>query len=401
MNDNNIKLRFVVTSDIHYKENSDVEKERFEKGMKMAYEYAKSTSYPKIDAFFAVGDFANSGSFAEMTKFKASLDKVILPETKITLMLASHEFRVEGGQHAAEQQLLEIFGQKPDNYFEIAGCPFVCLSTEDGCRIKEDKQKYLKACLEDSVKNGRKKPVFVFQHPHLTDTVYGSINWGDDDIIAILTDYPQVIDFSGHSHAPINDSRSIHQNYFTSLGTGSFAYFELDEYDFMYGTVPPDCKECAQFYIVEVDTDNAVKIIPVDVLSNSFFFDGYEIDTCWEPDSFIYTNSRALSEPKPYFDEDFKINALLSDDNKLTVQFPQAKTDGYRVDSYSVSVRDCIKGEVLFQKKIASSYYIKNMPEMLRLETEFPFARGEYIFEVVANGFWIVKSDKFTAKITL
>jgi hypothetical protein len=83
--------------------------------------------------------------------------------------------------------------------------------------------------------------------------VYGSINWGEDDIIAILNDYPQVIDFSGHSHAPINDPRSIHQKYITSLNTGSLSYFELDEFDLMYGTVPPDAKQCAQFYIVEVN----------------------------------------------------------------------------------------------------------------------------------------------------
>lgn len=398
---NDIKIRFIVTSDIHYKENSDVEKERFEKGMKMAYEYAEKSPYKRIDAFFAVGDFAHGGSLIEMTKFKNSLDKVILPETKKCIMLASHEFRCDGGQQAAEEQLKTVFGCTPDEYFELAGIPFICLSTEDGCRIKEEKQNKLKKWLQDAVATGREKPIFVFQHPHLTDTVYGSINWGDDDIISILTDYPQVIDFSGHSHAPINDPRSIHQKYFTSLGTGAFSYFELDEYDFMYGTVPPDSKECAQFYIVEVDSSNAVKILPFDVISEKLFFDGYEIDTCWEPDSFVYTDARALSEPKPYFDADFKVDCKLLGDGKLHIEFPQAKTDGYRVNTYSVIIRNAVGNEVLIQKKIASSYYINDMPKTLKLDVEFPYDKGEYTVEIIANGFWIVKSDKFTQKITL
>ena len=62
------KLRFIVTSDIHYKVEVDVEKERFERGMQLAYQYAASSPYPKSDAFFAVGDFANRGSEGEMLK---------------------------------------------------------------------------------------------------------------------------------------------------------------------------------------------------------------------------------------------------------------------------------------------------------------------------------------------
>ncbi len=395
----NTKLRFIVTSDIHYKIDEDLSCERFEKGMELAYKYALKSEYKSIDAFFAVGDFANSGREDEMLRFKASIDKCIAPETKTVLMLASHEFH-SAGQQNAERLLKEIFGQNPDNYFELKGCPFICISTEDGCRIKEAKQKWLSECLSDAAAGGRERPFFVFQHPHLTDTVYGSINWGDDDIIAILTDYPQVIDFSGHSHAPINDPRSIHQKYFTSLGTGSLLYFELDEFVFMYGTVPPDCKECAQFYIVEVSEENAVRIIPYDILSEKPFFDSYIINTPWEPDSFEYTvDKRALSEPAPYFADDFDCKYSY-DGNKLIIDFPQARTDGYRVNSYSIVIRDNEK-RILRQKKISSSYYINNMPVRLKAEIELSAAEGEYYLELTANGFWYAKSDKIVKKIVI
>ncbi|MBR3768503.1 MAG: metallophosphoesterase [Clostridia bacterium] len=394
------KLRFIVTSDIHYKIDEDIQKERFEKGMKLAYDYAEKSPYSKIDAFFAVGDFANSGSEAEMLKFKQSLDKVIAPETKITLMLASHEFKSDG-EEGAINRLKTIYSLEPDNFFEIADCPFICISTENGCRMGENKQKWLKSCLEKAVANGREKPIFVFQHPHITDTVYGSINWGEDDITAILTDYPQVIDFSGHSHAPINDPRSIHQKYFTSLGTGSLDYFELDEFDFMYGTIPPDCDECAQFYIVEIDENNAVRILPFDILSEKFFNDGYVISTPWEPDSFNYTFDRALTEKKPYFDDSFKCEYEISADKKLNISFTQAKSNDYRVNTYSVVLRNKASNIVLAQKKISSSYYRYYMPESLSLSIDFPYSSGDYVIEITANGFWYAKSDKYSLHFSI
>lgn len=397
----NTKLRFIVTSDIHYKMESDIEKARFEKGIKFAYDYAASHEYKNIDAFFAVGDFTNCGSEAEMLKFKDSLDRVIDKNTRITLMLASHEFHSDGGQQGAYNRLKTIFNQEADNYFEIGDCPFICISTEDGCSIKESKQNWLKKCLVDAASKDKKRPFFVFQHPHLSDTVYGSINWGDDDIIFILTDYPQVVDFSGHSHAPINDPRSIHQKYFTSLGTGSLSYFELDEFDFMYGTVPPDCKECAQYYIVEVSDKNSVRILPVDVLSNSFFNEGYVIKTPWEPDSFEFTASRALTEKKPYFSIESDITLDSIQNNVINISFPQAKTDGYRVNSYSVVIRNDFTNEIIAQKKITSSYYIFKMPESLSLEIPLDEIPEKISVEITAHGFWIVKSDKLIKKFTL
>ena len=393
----NAKLRFIVTSDIHYKVDTDVEKERFEKGMKKAYEYAAAESYKSIDAFFAVGDFANRGQADEMMKFKASLDAVIKSETSVTLMLASHEFMSEG-QEAAREKLKNIYNQEPDNHFELKGCNFICISTEDGCRMREKKQEWLKEKLALSAKNGRKAPIFVFQHPHLTDTVYGSINWGEDDITAILADYPQVIDFSGHSHAPINDPRSIHQKYLTSLNTGSFSYFELDEFDLMYGTIPPDAKQCAQFYIVEVNEENAVRILSYDVLTERFFDNEYLIETPWDPSSYIYTPDRALTEAKPYFADDSFCN-FTCDNGMLKAEFSQAKTDGYRVNAYTLTVKNSAD-EIIRQKRVCSSYYLNNMPESVCAEFEFPFESGEYTLEITAHGFWLVKSDKLTFRFS-
>lgn len=71
--------------------------------------------------------------------------------------------------------------------------------------------------------------VFVFQHPHPFGTVYGSSVWCNPQINTALAGHSRVIDFSGHTHFPMNDPRSINQSTYTAVGVGAMARFELDE----------------------------------------------------------------------------------------------------------------------------------------------------------------------------
>lgn len=378
-------VRFIVTSDIHYKKESIKETERFEKGMRLAYEYARSSAYQGVDAFFAVGDFANSGSEWEYNRFKESLDKCIEPETIKVLTTASHEFR-DGGVQASYDKLERIFYQKPDIAIEIKGFRFIAVSMEDKNSIGEEKKKWIEGELLKASADDYRKPIFFFQHPHLSDTVYGSINWGEDDIISILMNYPQIIDFSGHSHAPINDPRSIHQQHFTSCGTGSFTYFELDEFDKIYGTIPPDANNCAQFLIVEADDRNRVRILPYDVLSESFFPYVWKIDTPSNPESFIYTDERYKTEVRPYFDENQTIDINKAEDG-VVFSFKQAHIDEDYIDDYLIRIRRKRDGAVVKQLCIWSSYYIQPMPEYVSCKVD-NLPTGEYNAEVYARGFW-------------
>ena len=70
------------------------------------------------------------------------------------------------------------------------------------------------------------KPFFYFQHPHPKDTCYGSWAWGHDagQSTRALSNFPNAVAFSGHSHYSLLDERSIWQGAFTSLGTGSLRY---------------------------------------------------------------------------------------------------------------------------------------------------------------------------------
>ena len=389
-------LRFIAMSDLHFKVDVATEPERFKSGMQMAYDYAKTKDYKKIDALYVVGDFANCGSEGEMRLFKKYADENVYPETDITLMLASHEFFSPDKEEGAIRRLQEIFSQAPDVHKVIGGYHFISVSTERGCRLFDEKKAWIREQLKIAAADDPKKPIFFFQHPHLTDTVYGSIAWGEDDIISILMDYPQIIDFSGHSHAPVNDPRSIHQKYFTSLGCGSLSYFELDEFDYLYGTVPPDKDLCAQFLIVEVHDDCSVTVKPFDILSGRFFNDGYLIEKPWEPETFIYTDERYKKAVKPVFGRNAAFEAIYSD-NKLKVTFDQAESNPERPDCYTLVIRAENDGHVVKQVTVPSSYYVYDMPENVSIEFDFEF-RGRFEAKVFAKGFWKNVSEPIVAE---
>lgn len=382
-------LRFLVLSDIHLDDGPCVESERSEKAITKAYELAqKSESYKNLDALVVVGDFATSGSEIQMKKFKAILDKTInLKKTKVILSIASHEYHCEGGVEVATKRFKNIFGCEPDNHVVINGYHFVSISPSSSCDFDENKQAWMKNELASAVKNaGRKQPIFVFQHPHVTNTVYGSIYWGDDALIPAYMNYPQIVDFSGHSHAPVNDPRSVYQNHFSCFGTGTLSYFELDEFDKDTGTKPEHDENAAQMLIVEADKNNRVRVYPYDLITDNFFPYVWKIDVPSDPSTFLYTDKRYKTDVKPYFDNNtnVKIKDISSDSCKI--EFDQAKIDEDYVDFYDLIVKDNIG--IVKQQSKWSGYYFYNMPNTIEFNIAALSPDTDYTYEITACGFW-------------
>ncbi len=383
-------LRFLAMSDIHYKDEREKEHERMEKALTDAYSLCEKEEYSKLDALYVVGDFANRGTRAQMLGFKETLDNFCKSETEITLMMASHEFMCDGEQGAIDR-FTEIFNMSPDNHKVINGYHFISVTTTDGCHFNDEKKAWISAELAKAAADDPKKPIFFFQHPHITDTVYGSLNWGEDEITAILMNYPQVIDFSGHSHAPINDPRSIHQRHFTCLGTGTLSYFELDEFDKVYGTIPPGDDNAAQMLIVEADAENRVRIYPYDVLTSNFFPYVWKIDTAWDPMSFTYTDERYKTTAAPWFEEGTKLDIKDVKEDAFTVEFGQAKVETDYVDDYNVYLKD-ENGVIVRNSTVWSEFYFYNMPETISVTFDNLEKNKKYYVEIYANSFWKTRS---------
>lgn len=385
-------IRFVVMSDVHIKDVHSTERDRFRKGISDAYKIAQSSkNYKEVDAFVIVGDFATNGSEIQMQCAKEILNDELKQGTQVILSLASHEYSAtNGGVEAAIEKLERIFSQKADVHKIINGFHFVSVSPSESCRFNEQKQSWVYENLEQAKKDDPKKPVFMFQHPHVTSTVYGSILWGEDDLIPAYMDHPQILVFSGHSHAPINDPRSVHQQHFTCFGTGTLSYFELDEFDKVCGTRPENGDQAAQMLVVEADAENRVRVYPYDILTGNFFPRVWSVDTPSDPETFIYTDEKRYKQAtQPYFDEKAFVRAEDIASNSARLVFSQAIDDleGY-VNSYDLILRKKADNTIVAQQSIWSDYYLYNMPETCSFSLEKLEGQTQYAAKITAKGFF-------------
>lgn len=388
-------LRFMVVSDVHIRDEHSVERERLATAVQYAYRIAEgSENYKKLDAIAIVGDLATSGTLPQFQAAKKILDENVKDGTQLIVSIASHEYHNEGGVPVATARLKEVFGCPPDNHYVINGFHFVSASPSRSCNYDDDKKKWMAENLKAAADDGFKKPIFVFQHPHNTDTVYGSMLWGEDDLIAVYMNYPQIIHFSGHSHAPINDPRSIHQKHFTSVGTGTLSYFEMDEFDKIYKTFPDGKENAAQMTIVEVDENNRVRIYPYDVLTDNYFPYIWKIDTPSDPTSFKYTREKRYHiAGLPYFEEDAEITVKNVDKSSVEIEFPQAKSpDDPYVNSYDFTLKDT-DGRIIQRFSKWSEYYFYNMPKTLTVNFDGLQENSEYLVEINANSFWYTQTE--------
>lgn len=392
-------IRFVVMSDIHIKDEHTVERDRMIKGIKDAYKIAESgETYKFLDALVLVGDFANSGTEEQFVAVKKICDENLKEGTELIASVASHEYNTgSGAMEAAWERLGRIFGMEPDVHKVIKGFHFVSTSPSRGCNFNDEKKAFAYKNLKEAAEDDPKKPIFTFQHPHMTDTVYGSILWGEDDLYDSYMDFPQIIDFSGHSHAPINDPRSVHQEHFSCFGTGTLSYFELDEFDKVGGTVPENKAEAAQMLIVEADKDNRVRVYPYDILTGNFFPFVWKIDVPSDPETFIYTDQKRYDEAqKPYFKADAKAEVKEISGNSAVVEFPQAVEDDMPyVNNYDIILRRKADGVIASQKSIWSDYYIYNMPETRSVKFDNLESGTEYTVKIKAEGFFKNVSENF------
>ena len=337
-------LRFAVCSDIHVSgkkstaEENHPEEERLAKLINFMYDYSAKQSYKGFDALCVAGDMTNGGRDFEYDSFNRVIKDSLRSETKLLICTGNHEY-IAYRDHDASLGA-RMFEQKiqpeQDTHEILNGYHFIlCSYSEDG-RTFKSKLPWFDGEIKSAVKESGGRPVFTFQHPAPQMTIYGSVAWGDKDIPKLFRKYPQMINFSGHSHYPVNDPRSLWQNKYTALGCGTLSYYETD-LDGFAGNFPYDTKQAAQFYIVEADADGNVRILSYDLITDSFFDNGYYLSSLAKknyPYSFIRMKKR---DPKPSFPADTEIFFSVNEKGETVLSFTGAK-DKICVESYKVSL---------------------------------------------------------------
>ncbi|MDO4582719.1 MAG: LamG-like jellyroll fold domain-containing protein [Planctomycetia bacterium] len=311
--DSEIVLRCAIMSDVHFNVNPDcVQKQRLEKVMRYLSTYAKDSAHPHFDAVMVVGDMSDHGYAKELIPFRDTLLGNLPKGAQALLCMGNHEFwggeeheKVGGGRKNWET----IFSRPANTHTVIHGYHFIGVSPEKGSCAAGDylyALDWLRKQLDIAVQDDPKKPIFVFQHYHIRGTVYGGFekDWaGVPDLRPLLEEYPQVVDFSGHSHYPANDPRSIWQGNFTALGTATLSYFAME--GGIFNRFPAGYQNAAQVYFMEVFRDNAIHFRIFDAITESFFETEYFLAEPGVIDRYCYTEKRYETATAPYWTAEF------------------------------------------------------------------------------------------------
>ena len=343
-------VRLVLFTDTH-NENDNVAD-----AIDTAYRlFDEDKTYKGVDAFFCLGDFSSVGEEGAYQAYADTLAAHVRKQTPCITIHGNHEFK----DPAYVQYFQKHFGYEPDTVTEINGFSCIAFSGERSLTewtFTPKSLKWLSQSIEDAEKKAGDKPIFVFQHPHPWGTVYGSSVWGNPQINVVLNGHTNIVDFSGHSHFPMNDPRSINQASYTAVGCGTLHRFELDK-NGVVNQHPENCDEAAQMCIVEADNDGSVRIRGYDLLSDSYFCD-YYTDNVNDKAAFPYTYKNMKAHDKaPVFPKKMQAAARKNDTGEWLLTFTEAvAAPGYIVHEYDLQIKD-EAGKTVWQNNIVNDYY--------------------------------------------
>ena len=392
-------VRFAVTSDVHL--DGDPEQPaavRLGELFDDSYAYAESQSYKNLDAVVVVGDFATSGSDEEYELYNSIVDSHIKDGTEMIETLGNHEFISYRDYDASitYDHYKELINEDVDRHLVINGYHFIaCSYSEDG-KTFDSKKDWLNEELKAAVNDTGDKPVFVFQHPHPFGTVYGSVNWGDFTVRTVYEKYPQIIDFSGHSHYANSDPRTIWQGAFTAVGTGSLSAL-MGNLNYISGDedAPGDS---GAYWIVEADAQGNVRLKLYDIVSHRFFDknDYYLTDVAKKSaHRYTWANLKSL-DTAPQFPSGAQVTAQKDNEGNTLLVFPNA-TGYWGAEDYKITVKS--GSDTAFADTVISNYVRADLTEMsVNIGT---LAAGEYKVTVKPYSPYAKEGKTLTGTITV
>ena len=364
-------LRFAVTSDLHLRttKNDYNSLNQLKSLFSTAYGYAESQSdYNGLDGIFFAGDVTQTGSKAELELFFDTVESLTKGDTVVRSVMGNHEFfsTDQGdGKYAdssivvATENFLSYSGYESANaHLEIGGYHFIFVSNDIYDKtnreyFKDETLAWLKAELDIAAAADATgtKPIFVFQHEGPDNDEVRGFTAGDSDLTAVLKDYPQVVDFSGHTHRALIDPQSIWQDGFTAIGTGGLAYIGINmagsaNYDKTmiavdaYGSwTTLDIEELERnggmYQIIELNAENQIRIRHYDIFTNSLYGDPLIFEV-GDPEKFIFTYDREDASVAPQFEAGAEITVVHDEYNYSVVTYPVAKGSGRDFVQYYV-----------------------------------------------------------------
>ena len=350
-------VRFVVCSDIHLNGEEDQEAAiRFANLFNDMYAYSENSDYKTLDAVIVAGDFTGGGAEKEYEIFNKIVAENKKEETQLLTVLGNHEFIDYRDVDATVgyDVYKKFINENVDTDVVINGYHFIGVSYDDDGKSFTGKMQWLNERLANATKEDPTKPVFVYQHPAPLFTVYGSVNWGDFATRLVLSRYPQVVNFSGHSHYAPSDPRSVWQGEFTAVGAGSLSAF-MGNLNYIDGDKDAP-GESGGAWLVECDKDGNVSMNLYDIVNRMFFS---EIDYYFTDLSDTSKRTHSWHQQKsldtaPEFPENSAITSTINENGETVITFPEAK-GFYDAEDYKITVTN-EKYKTVFEKTVISEY---------------------------------------------
>lgn len=249
---------FQVLSDTHITADSN---HLHSQHLRMALEDIRNTD-PDSVGIFHVGDVTDNGEAAQYMEYSRVVNSVKdIPY--IYCVPGNHDLRNQTYDMALERFLENT--NAPSGYYskKVGDATYIFLTSQDldnwaldrsSAHLRNDQLAFLKAELAKAADG--MKPIFVFLHQPLYNTVSGSLpgqNWHgvdrDAELREILRQYPQVVFFTGHTHWELDAKSAMY------AGKGVDATMFNDAAVGYLWTDDDTEKEGAQGFYVEVYAD--------------------------------------------------------------------------------------------------------------------------------------------------
>lgn len=407
-------IRFTVTADTHIGTGTTASypwaEEMFDSVWKHSYAYADAQEdYNKLDAVVNVGDSLDYGLLGEYENLiRIYKDNIREGETEYLPVLAGHEL-IRGEVSDFESN----FRMKTCRHEIINGYHLLIVGNGGGsAREPLAGFDWLREEVEEAYNDDPYKPIFVFQHHPINDTIPSSNdNRASAQYDAIYKNYPNIILFTAHTHVPGSEPANILQNDYTMLGVASTAYNEYGGFqkDLYYSlpvfqglktvddTIDPgysynnaidaEHKGIGEFFIVEADAKGRTRVMIYNIYENGWRADidgegtmAYYFEDVTDKSTWLYTDARWNENSAPEFPMGAEATVTNNAGGNFAVQFPQAKGK-YGVLAYDLFLTDNASGERR-SCRIFSLQWFAHMPETRSHEFKGLTVGNEYTLKI-------------------
>ena len=364
----------------------------YELNLRRAFEVLKEY---RVNMIIVPGDICNIASKCAYRRFNAALDHAFGDKKPIVqLIMGNHDYFPAIFPARKRKLFTACTGKPPYSHYVVNGWHFIGVSPQDSSQQNgyDSVADWMCDRIDAAIAEGGDRPVFVTTHNSAANTVYGSQSEGklysDFKLGKVLGKYDNVVNLAGHLHFPMLDERDIHQRNYTTIGTQSVSYVEMEKGK-VNGSVPPQAHIAPMGLVMEFG-DDGVDIKRVNMLTaeEEKANERWHLPAHLNREAFTYTSAR-FGKTRPVMPAAKGRCAIIHGSTYLV--FERGKDDDL-VQSYKVIYND---GKVQYY---FSDYYkgVNHRSKYMRLKL-YDKAQGVYDVEVFAINSSGMVSDNSTS----